>query len=354
MIRRVRVLIVDDSAAMRGLISAIMRRDADIEVIGEATDPLEARQAIKDLQPDVITLDVEMPKMNGLEFLDRIMRLRPTPVIMISNLTQRGAQETIRALEIGAVDCMAKPSPGNLNSLEQLPVRVKMAAKAKLRGALGSTNGSNGVNGTTNDKPAMSYKPARSIVVIGSSTGGVEALSTILTAFPANCPPTVIAQHMPESFLASLAARLDKRFSPEIAVATDGAQLLPGRVYFAPGGRRHTEIVEGAIRRLRVREGDVINGYCPSIDLLFHSAGRAQSGNMVGVILTGMGRDGADGLLAMRRAGARTLGQDEATSLIYGMPKAAFENGAVERQVPLANIAAEILGMTRQKQEGTN
>ena len=352
MIRRVRVLIVDDSAAMRGLISAILRRDDDIEVVGEASDPLEARQAIKDLQPDVITLDVEMPKMNGLEFLERIMRLRPMPVIMISSLTQRGAQETIRALEIGAVDCIAKPSSGNLGSLEQLPVRVKMAAKAKLRSPAG---GANGTNGAAHGKPAAaSYQPGRSIVVIGSSTGGVEALSTVLEAFPANCPPTVIAQHMPESFLASLAARLNKRFAPEISVAVDGVQLQPGNVYFAPGGRSHIEITEGATRRLRVREDDPINGYCPSVDLLFHSAGRAEPRNTVGVILTGMGRDGADGLLAMRRAGAQTLGQDEATSLIYGMPKAAFENGAVERQLPLANIGAEILSMTQQKQEGTN
>ena len=350
MIGQVRVLIVDDSAAMRGLIATILRRDDDIEVVGEAGDALAARQAIKDLQPDVITLDVEMPRMNGLEFLDRIMRLRPMPVIMISSLTQRGAHETIRALEIGAVDCIAKPSPGNLGSLEQLPVRVKMAAKARLRSPSGK---SNGVNGVAHAKPAASYKPGRSVVAIGSSTGGVEALSTILAAFPANCPPTVIAQHMPESFLTSLAARLNKLFAPEIAVAADGAQLLPGRVYFAPGGRRHIEIIEGATRRLRIREDDPINGYCPSVDLLFHSAGRAEPGKTVGVILTGMGRDGAEGLLAMRRAGAQTLGQDEATSLIYGMPKAAFENGAVERQLPLANIGAEILSMTQQKQEGT-
>jgi two-component system chemotaxis response regulator CheB len=343
MIRPIRVLIVDDSAAMRGLISALLRRDPDIQVVGEATDPLEARQAIKDLQPDVVTLDVEMPNMNGLEFLERIMRLRPTPVIMISNLTQRGAQETIRALETGAVDCMAKPSPGNLGSLEQLPARVKMASKAKLRSS---------ADGAVHDKPADGYRPGRSIVVIGSSTGGVEALSTILAAFPANCPPTVIAQHMPESFLASLAARLNKRFAPEIAVASDGAPLIPGRVYFAPGGRRHIEIAEGSPRRCRIREDEPVNGFCPSVDLLFHSAGRVDPGNALGVILTGMGRDGAEGLLAMRRAGAATLGQDEATSLIYGMPKAAFEVGAVERQVPLPVIGIEILSMTQQKQEG--
>jgi two-component system chemotaxis response regulator CheB len=348
MMRRIRVLVVDDSAAMRGLISALLRRDPTIEVVGEAADPLEARQAIKDLHPDVVTLDVEMPKMNGLEFLERLMRLRPTPVIMISNLTQRGAQETIRALEIGAIDCMAKPAPGNLGSLEQLPSRVKMAAKAKLSQA-GSSDPA-----APPAKANDGYRPGRRIVAIGSSTGGVEALSTVLAHFPANCPPTVIAQHMPESFLASLAMRLDKRFAPEIAIAYDGAPLLAGRVYFAPGGRKHVEIVEGSPRKCRIREDEPINGYCPSVDLLFNSVRGAEPANALGVILTGMGRDGAEGLLAMRRAGAATLGQDEATSLIYGMPKAAFEIGAVERQVPLPRIGAEILNLTQTKQEGMN
>lgn len=347
MINPVRVLIVDDSAAMRGLIAALLSRDPAIEVVGEASDPIEARQAIKDLAPDVVTLDVEMPRMSGLEFLEKLMRLRPTPVIMISSRTQRGAQETIQALETGAVDCLAKPAPGSLGSLEQLPSKVKMAAKAKLRPLNGSA--------PAQERPAdAGYKPGRRVVAIGSSTGGVEALSAVLAHFPANCPPTVIAQHMPESFLVSLAARLNKRFAPEIAVAEDGAPLLPGRVYFAPGGRRHITVAEGSPRKCRIREGDPINGYCPSVDLLFGSLARADPGHSLGVILTGMGRDGADGLLAMRRAGAATLGQDEATSLIYGMPKSAFEIGAVQRQVPLPLIGAEILNMTQLKHEGTH
>jgi two-component system chemotaxis response regulator CheB len=347
--RPVRVLIVDDSTSMRGLIAALLRRDPAIEVVGEAADPIEARQAIKDLSPDVVTLDVEMPRMNGLEFLEKLMRLRPTPVIMISSRTQRGAQETIQALETGAVDCLAKPAPGSLGSLEQLPAKVKMAAKARLRPLNGA------VASTVQQRPAESgYVPGRRIVAIGSSTGGVEALSAVLAHYPANCPPTVIAQHMPESFLVSLAARLDKRFAPEIAIAQEGAPLVPGRVYFAPGGRRHVEVVEGSPRKCRIREGDPINGYCPSVDLLFSSVSRAEPARALGVILTGMGRDGAEGLLAMRKAGAATIGQDEASSLIYGMPKAAHEIGAVERQVPLHNIGAEILGITQLKQEGTS
>ncbi len=342
----IRVLVVDDSVVMRGLITSLLRRDADIEVVGEASDPLEARQAINQLNPDVVTLDVEMPNMNGLEFLNRIMRLRPMPVIMISNLTQRGAQASIQALEAGAVDCIAKPTSGNLGELERLASKVRMAAKAQIRRE-------------PQKEPAKeirtdeSYRPSRRIVAIGSSTGGVEALSSILRHFPANCPPTVVAQHMPETFLGNLTARFNNLYAPTIALAVDGAPLLPGHVYFAPGGRKHLEVVEGSPKRCAIREGDPINGYCPSVDLLFKSTSRVGA-DALGVILTGMGRDGADGLLAMRRAGASTIGQDEASSLIYGMPRVAFEIGAVERQVPLANIGAQILSLTKIKQEGNS
>lgn len=344
--RPVRVLVVDDSPVMRAMITSILGRDDGIEVVGQASHPLEARQAIKDLDPDVMTLDIEMPGMSGLDFLDRVMRLRPMPVVMVSSLTQRGADESIRALEAGAVDCIPKPSPGNPNSLDHLPVRVKAAARARLRRGFGAGEAAEA-------RVPGSYRPGSHVVVLGSSTGGVEALSTVLATYPANCPPTVIAQHMPEAFLAKLAMRLDNRFAPEIAVAHDGAPLMPGRVYFAPGGRRHVEIAGGAVRTCRVREGEPVNGYCPSVDLLFHSASKAQPAQTLGVILTGMGRDGAEGLLALRQAGGATLGQDEATSLIYGMPRAAWEAGAVQRQVPLEGIGAEILGITQQKQQGT-
>jgi two-component system chemotaxis response regulator CheB len=340
-----RVLIVDDSTAMRGLIGSVLRRDPQIQVVGEAKDPLDARQAIKDLSPDVLTLDVEMPKMNGLEFLERLMRLRPMPVIMVSTLTQRGADASVRALELGAFDCIAKPAPGEIGNLDQLPAMVKLAVNSARRR----------IPLPMNPPPAAkadTFTPGRRIVAIGSSTGGVEALSTVLAGYPANCPPTIIAQHMPVSFIESLAGRLDKRFAPTIAVAAEGTPLLPGHVYFAPGGQTHLEIVQGSPPRCRLRPAEGHTGFRPSVDLLFQSIALAAPGNAVGVIMTGMGQDGAQGLLAMRKAGAITIGQDEATCVIYGMPKAAFEIGAVERQVSLDKIAAEILSVTRLKQEG--
>lgn len=341
----IRVLVVDDSPVMRAMITRLLGRDNELEVIGQAANPQEARQAIKELNPDVMTLDIEMPGMSGLDFLDRVMRLRPMPVVMVSSLTQRGADESIRALEAGAIDCLPKPSPSNPDSLEQLALKVKAAARARLR-----RNG--GADAPVPTRAAATYEPGSHVVVIGASTGGVEALGMLLASYPANCPPTVIAQHMPEAFLAKLAMRLNNRFAPEIALAVDKAPLVPGRVYLAPGGNRHVEIADGAVRSCRIREGAPVNGHCPSVDVLFQSASAARPAQTLGVILTGIGRDGADGLLALRRAGVATLGQDEATSLVYGMPRVAWEVGAVQRQIPLDSIGAEILGMTQQKQQG--
>lgn len=343
----VRVLIVDDSPTMRGLISSILLKDKEIEVVGEAGDPYEAREAIKALSPDVVTLDVEMPRMSGLDFLDRIMRLRPTPVIMVSSLTHRGADESIRALEAGAVDCVAKPVPGRAGGLDQLPAKVKAAARAKL------WRHQSPVPQAPAAMPST-YQPGRRLVMIGSSTGGVEALSAVLGGLPANCPPVVVAQHMPESFLSNLAQRLDNRFAPRIAIATHGAPLVPGHVYLAPGGNQHLEVSDTRPWTCVVREGAPVNGYCPSVERLFRSGVTAEPKRIVAVMLTGMGRDGADAMLALRQAGATTFGQDEATSLIYGMPKAAFELGAVERQLPLGRMATAILETTNQENSGKN
>jgi two-component system chemotaxis response regulator CheB len=329
------VLVVDDSATMRGLIAATLKRDPDIEVLGFANDPLEAREAIKRLNPDVVTLDIEMPNMNGLTFLEKIMRLRPTPVIMVSTLTQAGADATLAALELGAVDCVAKPGVGvpAAQAFADLAEKVKVAARSRVRAA--------------GARPAVAARPAYAaqdgvIVAIGSSTGGVEALLSILAHFPANCPPTVITQHMPATFTKSFAARLDRASQATVAEAWDGAPLEPGRVYLAPGGAAHLEVTGGSPGRCRLREGPPVSGHRPSVDVLFESV----AGNhprAVGVILTGMGRDGAQGLLAMRRAGAHTLGQDEASCVVYGMPKAAFEVGAVERQVSIGRMGAALL-----------
>ncbi|WP_374469874.1 chemotaxis response regulator protein-glutamate methylesterase [Phenylobacterium sp.] len=330
----IRVLIVDDSATMRSLIAATLRRDPEIEVVGQAGDPLEAREAIKALNPDVITLDVEMPNMNGLDFLEKIMRLRPMPVVMVSTLTVRGAEATLEALSLGAIDCVAKPSTGGADSFDDLAAKVKAAARARVRPTPTPA-------ATAKPPERLEHAPDGRVIAIGSSTGGVEALITILTRFPANCPPTVITQHMPGTFTKSFAERLDRLCAPQCEEARDGAPLESGRIYLAPGGDHHLEVTEG--NRCRVQPGERVNGHRPSVDVLFNSMARVYGRKGVGVILTGMGRDGAQGLLAMRQAGARTLGQDEATSVVYGMPKAAFDIGAVERQAPLDRLAAEML-----------
>ena len=330
----VRVLIVDDSPTMRSLIAASLRRDSEIEVIGMAGDPLEAREAIKRLNPDVITLDVEMPNMDGLSFLEKIMRLRPMPVVMVSTLTQAGAEATLSALELGAVDCVGKPTAGTLgSSFSDLADRVKAAAQARVRqGAR-----------TPPHQVAADYRPNGHVLAIGSSTGGVEALQSILSVFPRNCPPTVITQHMPANFTRSFADRLNKTCAPEVQEAEDGAPLQIGHVYLAPGGSRHLEVTAGSARVCRLREGPLQSGHCPSVDALFYSVAKHAGAAAVGLILTGMGRDGAAGLSAMREAGARTFGQDEESSVVYGMPRAAFEAGAVERQLPLSELGRAIL-----------
>jgi two-component system chemotaxis response regulator CheB len=335
----IRVLVVDDSATMRGLIRTALGWDRDIEVVGEAADPYEARQAIKDLNPDVVTLDVEMPNMNGIDFLERLMRLRPTPVLMVSTLTTRGAETTLRALELGAVDCVAKPSPQDPRTFETLAERVRAVAGARVRSTAHASQ--------TRAAPMLDYVGDGRLLAIGSSTGGVEALITLMTRLPANGPATVITQHMPASFTRSFADRLNRLCGMTVSEAEDGAPISPGRAYVAPGGDTHLEVsMAGGKPHCRLRRGESVNGHRPSVDVLFRSVAEAYGPRSVGVILTGMGRDGAQGLLAMRQAGAPTLGQDEASCVVYGMPRAAFEIGAVERQAPLGRIAGDILTLT--------
>lgn len=336
----VRVLVVDDSLTMRKLIASVLRRDPVIDVVGEVSDAMEARQAIKTLDPDVVTLDVEMPRMNGLEFLDKIMRLRPTPVIMVSNLTAKGADTSIRALEIGAFDCVLKPT-NDLSAFDELPEKVKAAAAT--RGRLAPRITDREPCASRVDLARPNYETDGRVLAIGSSTGGVEALISVLGALPANCPPTAIVQHMPPSFTRSFAERLDRLCQPRVTEAFDGAVMAPGQIYLAPGGI-HLELTgRPGNLRCRLRDKPPVNGHKPSVDVLFSSVVQCVGGEALGVILTGMGRDGAEGLLQMRRAGGRTLGQDEASSLVYGMPKAAFEVGAVEKQVPLFRMGQEIL-----------
>jgi len=333
----VRVLVVDDSATMRHLVSDALRRDPAIEVVAAVSGAHEARAAIKDLSPDVMTLDIEMPDMDGLTFLEKVMRLRPMPVVMVSTLTEKGSETTVAALAMGAIDCVVKPSAVNQKSLDELPSKVKMAARVRV--AVRST-------APVSAAAAGHFKPSNRICAIGSSTGGVEALITVLTQFPANCVPTVITQHMPGSFTRSLANRLDRLCAPTVVEAANGMPLQGGHIYLAPGGEDHLEIIGRGTYSCILKLGDPVNGHRPSVDVLFNSVARHAESRAVGVILTGMGRDGASGLAAMRAKGARTIGQNEATSVVYGMPRVAHEIGAVEVQMPLERIGQGIVAAT--------
>jgi two-component system chemotaxis response regulator CheB len=344
--RKHRVLIVDDSASMRHLIASVLLDTDDIEVVGQAADALEAREAIKKLNPDVVTLDVEMPKMNGIEFLEKLMRLRPTPVIMVSNFTSSGGDLTVKALAMGAVDCIGKPQPGDKALFAGLTDKIRVAADVRFRPPAAHDKLDPGRRA---GEPDTGYKPDGSIVAMGSSAGGVEALSAVLEGFPKNCPPILITQHMPEMFTKSLAARLDRLCDAHVSEAVDGAPLDIGHIYVAPGGAAHLTISGVGPYRCRLVKSDLVSGHRPSVDVLFQSVAKVIGKGAVGVILSGMGRDGADGLLAMRKAGARTIGQDATSSFIYGMPRTAHEAGGVERQLPLKKIGSEILSMTNQK-----
>lgn len=332
---RIRVLVVDDSPTMRQLVARVLAADPEIEVAASAASALEARELIKQLNPDVMTLDVEMPEMDGLSFLERVMRLRPMPVVMVSTLTAQGTETAISALALGAVDCVVKPSAANPQSLDELPAKVKVAARVKRRHAI------------TEPEPPQpfrgSYQPDGRIIAIGSSTGGVEALIAVLTRFPANCAPTVVTQHMPPVFTRNLAQRLDRMCAPQVLEASHGAPLKVGTVYVAPGGDLHLEV---SSQSCLLKPGGPVNGHCPSVDRLFLSVARSLGARAVGALLTGMGRDGAQGLLAMRQAGARTFAQDEASSVVYGMPRAAVELGAADHQYSLSRIGPALVEAT--------
>ena len=335
-----RVLIIDDSELMRQLLTSLLSEDPEIEVVEAAPDPLVAREMIKALNPDVITLDVEMPHMDGLTFLRKIMTLRPMPVVMISTLTQAGTEVTLEALEAGAVDFVAKPTssvgPAMAALAEELRAKVKAAAKTRVRIR------------PAQPKPRLPQRQPLNrqtgkILMIGASTGGVEALKTLLMDMPPDCPPTLVTQHMPERFTAAFAGRLNRECPMKVCEAADKQRIEPGCVYIAPGDH-HLEIYrEGLALICRLNDGPPVSGHRPSVDVLFRSGARVVGSKAIGVILTGMGKDGAEGLLEMRKSGASTLGQDEATSLIYGMPRVAFERGAVERQYALTDMAGAIV-----------
>ena len=335
----VRVLIVDDSVLMRKLLSAMLEEDPGIEVVGTAGDPLEARERIKALEPDVLTLDIEMPRMDGLSFLRKIVELHPMPVIMVSSLTHAGAEATIEALEIGAYDFVAKPVSRSTETLEALAAELC----AKVKAAAGMRYTARPAQRIEKTHKALETRHVK-LVAIGASTGGVESLRAVLTNMGADCPPVVIAQHMPPRFTTAFANRLNRICPMEVCEAVHRQPVLPGRVYIAPG-THHLEVRRWGDGYLcMLGEGPNVSGHRPSVDVLFRSVAESVGEDALGVILTGMGKDGADGLLAMRRRGAMTVGQDEASSLIYGMPREAFERGAVERQLPLNAIGPAIMG----------
>lgn len=337
---RIRVLVTDDSPFYRRLFSELLASQPDIEVVGTASDPYEAREKIKALNPDVLTLDVEMPHMDGLEFLAKIMTLRPMPVVMVSTLTSKGADATLRALACGAVDCLAKPEgvlkgEGVAAFAEQLCGLVRVAAHSRV-------GQQRAVPHRVTPLKPLPPRPASpvSLIAIGASTGGVEAIHAILPRLPANMPPVVIVQHMPPGFTASFARRLDGLCHMSVREAEDGLVLRAGTACIAPGGR-HLVITRGAGGALQcqLEDGATISGHRPSVDRLFDSVAAVAGKSTLGVILTGMGSDGAEGLLRLRQSGAMTLGQNEASCVVYGMPRAAFQCGAVTSEVALSGMA---------------
>ncbi|RDE08081.1 protein-glutamate methylesterase/protein-glutamine glutaminase [Pelagibacterium lacus] len=336
---RIRVLVVDDSALIREVLSRTLAKEGDIVVVGTAQDPLDAREKIKALAPDVVTLDIEMPNMNGLAFLQKLMRLRPMPVVMVSTLTTRGASETMLALELGAVDFVAKPGPDTPGGIEEFGAVLR----EKVRHAAQSDVLARAPEAAVPELPLRTAAaPEGALVAIGASTGGVEAIRQVLAAMPPDCPPIVIAQHMPKGFTARFAARLDELVPVGVVEAADRMVLERGRAYVAPGDHHlRVERSSGQLK-CRVSQDETMSGHRPSVDVLFHSVARVAGPMAVGAILTGMGRDGAQGLKAMREAGAFTIGQSRGSALIYGMPKAAFEIGAVVEEAPLERIAGRL------------
>ena len=336
--RRVRVLIVDDSALMRKVLSELLVSDPEIEVVGTASDPLVAREKIKALNPDVITLDVEMPNLDGIAFLERLMRLRPMPVVMISALIPRSAEITLQALEMGAVDFIPKPvfdiAEGFNGMRDMVRAKVKAAAGAVIHSRAAATQP---------PRVTSSFRGSNRIVAIGASTGGVAALGEILMALPADGPPILIAQHMPPGFTRQFAKRLDGLCAMSISEAADEARIMPGHVFVAPGDRHLSVRRSGGFYHCHLSDDAAVNGHQPSVDVLFKSMADTAGANGVGLLLTGMGQDGAIGLKRMRASGATTACQDEATSLIYGMPKAAMTIGAAQHQIALEDMAGFIV-----------
>ncbi len=345
---KIRLLIVDDSALIRNMLTEIFNSSPDIEVIGTAADPLIARDKIKKLNPDVITLDIEMPRMDGLTFLRNLMRLRPMPVVMISTLTEQGASVTLEALEIGAVDFVAKPKLDVAASLkqysEEIIAKVKTAARANVKAHESRVPA---------NKPAISgkggthFKTTDKIIALGASTGGTEAIKDVVAGLPENTPPIVISQHLPASFSESFAKHVDLAGAMTACIAKEGQQILPGNIYIAPGDKHLKIIRNGARYVCKLDDGEPVNRHKPAVDVMFYSVAQNVGVNAIGVLLTGMGADGAKGMKAMHDAGAKTVIQDEPSSVVWGMPGEAYKLNCTDYVKPLEQVANQIISLAK-------
>jgi two-component system chemotaxis response regulator CheB len=354
---KIRVVVVDDSALVRSLLSEIINQQPDMECVGAANDPLVAREMIRELNPDVITLDIEMPRMDGLDFLSRLMKLRPMPVVMVSTLTERGAEITLRALEMGAVDFVAKPRIGVSSGLKELggeivdKIRTAAGAHVKRHASPPPSPGfSHSTLGpTTQPAPTpvvlgtLGRLSTEKVVCIGASTGGTEAIREVLTPLPADFPAIVITQHMPPGFTTSFAARLDSLCRIRVQEAQDGGRILPGHAYIAPGGKQFRIERSGSNYVAVVDDGEPVNRHKPSVEVLFKSCARVLGPNAYGVMLTGMGADGAQAMKEMRDAGSYNFVQDEASCVVFGMPRMAIQYGAANEVLPLKQIAQALM-----------
>ena len=345
---KIRVLIIDDSALIRRLLTEIIGKQSDLEVIGAAPDPLVAREMIRALSPDVLTLDVEMPRMDGLDFLEKLMRLRPTPVVMVSTLTERGGEITMRALELGAIDFVSKPKLGIASGMQDLGNeicdKIRVAAKARLYRHVAARPPVPDGAGIDKGAPAhYSRMSTEKLIAIGSSTGGTEAIREVLTRLPPDSPGVLITQHMPAGFTRSFAARMNTLCRITVSEAADGERVLPGHAYIAPGDRHMRLAKSGSNYIIALDDSEPVNRHRPSVEVLFRSVAAIAGRNALGVMLTGMGRDGAAAMLEMRNAGSFNIAQNEATCVVFGMPREAIALGAANEVLPIAEIAARLM-----------
>lgn len=353
MLKKIRVIVVDDSALVRSLLAEIINRQHDMECIATASDPLIARELIREMNPDVVTLDVEMPRMDGIDFLERIMRLRPMPVLMISTLTERGAEVTMRALELGAVDFVAKPRAGVANGLAQLSTeivdKIRVASAARVRRIVAPKPAPVAAAAPVKAEPSSILRrvSTEKIIAIGASTGGTEAIREVLEPLPGDMPAIVITQHMPPGFTASFAARLNGLCQITVREATNGERIMPGHAYIAPGGKQFSITRSGANYVAVVEDTPPVNRHRPSVEVLFRSVAQHAGHNAIGVMLTGMGNDGAAAMREMKDAGSYNFVQDEASSIVFGMPREAIAHGAEHEVLPLKQIAAAVIARVR-------